>query len=189
MYLDWFYPTKKSNPRKKKCQISKLKGITYGPFSSNFKQYETEIISGLKIINEKRYRDWVSNFKHNFTHSEIILHKDLETKANADASSPLKKMSYFDSVSQRQVPFYGWECVSIIMESRTYDFVIQNDDHLFALMNFLQHTVIFMINKENRRKNPEFPIIVPSPMSKFPPLLLIQFRIVQDGADQNEDII
>ena len=42
--------------------------------------------------------------------------------------------------------FYSWECVSIMVETRTIDFVIKNRTHMFA---FLKILLTFMKQRQN----------------------------------------
>jgi len=40
-----------------------------------------------------------------------------------------------------QEPFYAWECVTLLSRRRTYDFVIEQPEILYAFINAIQYIV------------------------------------------------
>jgi hypothetical protein len=67
----------------------------------------------------------------------------------------------------RENPFYAWQCVTLITESRTYDFVFECETDIMIFINFIQHVVVFNKNKILIKKSVDAKLQVPTPMSKF----------------------
>lgn len=44
-------------------------------------------------------------------------------------------------------PFYCWECVTLVTEIRTIDFVIEDETCLFAFINYMQQ----LLSREQKR--------------------------------------
>ena len=72
--------------------------MIYGPFSHTFRAYRLQAL--LQIPKD------VENDK-----TEIISPNKLNT----------------ESPQQREVHFYGWECISLKLHNRTFDLVIKNE--------------------------------------------------------------
>jgi hypothetical protein len=48
-----------------------------------------------------------------------------------------------------KVPFYSWECITLVLEERDVDLVIQNEDDMMRLINL----IVYYIKTQDNNKN------------------------------------
>ena len=65
--------------------------------------------------------------------SDAFSHVTQESKQKALSKLKTMKLSKVDDL------FYSWECVSLVLETSTVDFVIKDDYNMMYLLHVLQH--------------------------------------------------
>ena len=48
-----------------------------------------------------------------------------------------KHTNFLDKAACSNLPFYAWQCITVITKSREIDLVIQNEEHLFLFLRYL----------------------------------------------------
>lgn len=99
--------------------------MTYGALSATFYQYREDIFKGIKAKNTKIFE------KKSGLRSDVDSFEEQEEEL-----SLLKKFTKKTSASSKTPPFYSWQCVTLYLDNKTIDFVIEDMDDLFAFLNF-----------------------------------------------------
>lgn len=110
-----------------------MQGFLYGAVTETFVNRRKDCLHAMmeekaKVIDphnlKHKYRDGDSNvFSHVTRESKAVMLKRLKTM----------KLSTKDNL------FYSWECVSLVLENCTVDFVIKDVYHMMYLLHVLQH--------------------------------------------------
>jgi len=56
-----------------------------------------------------------------------------------------KTFGEWERLDHVKQPFYSWQCISIYLDYKTLDFVIEDEDHLFAFINFINFSLTVRI--------------------------------------------
>ena len=123
---------KDQNIRWSSLKVSQIKGIIYGSFTSTFDRHQ-------------QYVNGYYRFKNALPHGSK---RDPTKRRQGIVPNQLHIQP--GSMSDHGV-YYVWECVSLIMEDRTYDFVIKEPKCLFAFLNILIN-YIHHYNRPNKKE-------------------------------------
>eukprot|EP00347_Sterkiella_histriomuscorum_P008267 403345734 len=146
--LIWQYNTSKGLVSKKtEVNLNTINGFVYGAFTCTFQQYQDDILKCIYQKNRQLLNPAATPiFNGKQEDFQKTAHFMKSTMSHSKSEQVLgvstRRTSFFGkSKLPPQEPFYSWQCVSLFTDTRTIDFVFENEDEMFAFIQYMQTVV------------------------------------------------
>ena len=113
--------------------FDKMQGFLYGAVTETFVNRRKDCLHAMMAEKAKVIDPHNLKHKYRADNSDVFSHVTRESKAVMLKRLKTMKLSTKDNL------FYSWECVSLVLENCTVDFVIKDMYHMMYLLHVLQH--------------------------------------------------